>query len=151
MLRSRLSEAMKESMRAKNERVLHTVRLMMSQLKDRDIAARPKGITAIPDDEILQMFNSMIKQRRESIDMFTKGNRPELAKAEQEEIDIIQSFMPAQMGDAQVAAAVKDAIAQAGAASVKDMGKVMAILKEKYAGQMDFSRVSGVVKQGLGS
>ncbi len=151
MLRSRLSEAMKESMRAKNERVLHTVRLMMSQLRDRDIAARPKGITAIPDDEILQMFNSMIKQRRESIDMFTKGNRHELAKAEQEEIDIIQSFMPAQMDDAQVAAAVKDAIAQAGAASVKDMGKVMAILKEKYAGQMDFSRVSGVVKQGLGS
>jgi len=150
MLRTRLSEAMKESMRAKNERVLHTVRLMMSQLKDRDIAARPKGITAIPDDEILQMFNSMIKQRRESIDMFTKGGRPELAKAEQEEIDIIQSFMPAQMDDAQVAAAVKDAIAQSGAASVKDMGKVMAILKEKYAGQMDFSRVSGVVKQSLG-
>ena len=150
MLRTRLSEEMKESMRAKNERVLHTVRLMMSQLKDRDIAARPKGITAIPDDEILQMFNSMIKQRRESVEMFQKGNRPELAKAEQEEIEIIQSFMPKQMDDGEVAAAVKDAVAKSGATSVKDMGKVMAILKEQYAGRMDFSRVSAVVKQSLG-
>lgn len=150
MLRTRLSEAMKDAMRSKNERVLHTVRLMMSQLKDRDIAARPKGITAIPDDEILQMFNSMIKQRRESVEMFEKGGRPELAKAEQEEIEVIQSFMPKQMDDAEVAAAVKDAIAKSGAASVKDMGKVMAILKEQYAGRMDFSRVSAVVKQSLG-
>ena len=150
MLRTRLSEAMKDAMRSKNERVLHTVRLMMSQLKDRDIAARPKGITAIPDDEILQMFNSMIKQRRESVEMFEKGGRPELAKAEQEEIEVIQSFMPKQMDDAEVAAAVKDAIAKSGAASVKDIGKVMAILKEQYAGRMDFSRVSAVVKQSLG-
>jgi uncharacterized protein len=150
MLRTRLSEAMKDSMRAKSERVLHTVRLMMSQLKDRDIAARPKGIAAIPDDEILQMFNSMIKQRRESIDMFTKGGRPELAKAEQDEIDIIQTFMPVQMDEAETAAAVKGAIAESGATSVKDMGKIMAILKEKYAGRLDFSRVSGVVKQSLG-
>ena len=150
MLRTRLSEALKDSMRAKNECVTHTVRLMLAALKDRDIAARPKGITAIPDDEILQMFNSMIKQRRESIEMFTNGNRPELAKQEQEEIDIIQTFMPEQMGEAEVVAAVKDAVAQTGAASVKDMGKVMGVLKEKYAGRMDFSRVSGIVKQTLG-
>ena len=150
MLRSRLSEALKDSMRAKNERMTGTVRLIISALKDRDIAARPKGVTAIPDDEILQMMNSMIKQRRESIEMFQKGNRPELAQQEQEEIDIILSFMPKQMDDAEVAAAVKDAVAQTGAASVKDMGKVMAVLKEKYAGRMDFSRVSGAVKQALG-
>ncbi len=150
MLRTRLSEAMKDSMRSKNERVLHTVRLIMAKLKDNDIAARPKGITAIPDYEILQMMNGMIKQRRESIEMFEKGGRPELAKAEAEEIEIIQSFMPKQMDDAEVVAAVKDAIAASGAASVKDMGKVMAILKEKYTGKMDFSRVSGVVKQNLG-
>ena len=150
MLRSRLSEALKDSLRSKKERVTHTVRLMLSQLKDRDIAARPKGITAIPDDEILQMFNSMIKQRRESIEMFQKGGRPELAQAEQEEIEIIQSFMPKQMDEAETAAAVKAAIAKSGAASVKDMGKVMAILKEQYAGRMDFSRVSAVVKQSLG-
>jgi uncharacterized protein YqeY len=150
MLRTRLSDAMKDAMRAKNEKVLGAVRLMMAKLKDADIAARPKGITAIPDDEILQMFNSMIKQRRESIEMFTKGNRPELAQKEQDEIEVIQSFMPAQMDEAAVAAAVKEAIAQAGATSVKDMGKVMAILKDKYAGRMDFGRVSGVVKQTLG-
>lgn len=150
MLRTRLSEALKDSMRAKTERVTHTVRLVMAALKDKDIAARPKGIIAIPDDEILQMMNSMIKQRRESIEMFEKGNRPELAKAEAEEIEIIQSFMPKQMDDAEVAAAVKDAVAASGATSVKDMGKVMAILKEKYTGKMDFSRVSGVVKQNLG-
>jgi uncharacterized protein YqeY len=150
MLRTRLSDALKDSMRSKNERVTHTVRLILAKLKDSDIAARPKGIAAIPDDEILQMMNSMIKQRRESIEMFDKGGRPELAKAEQEEIDIIQTFMPKQMDDAEMTAAVKDAIAQAGATSVKDMGKVMGILKEKYTGKMDFSRVSGVVKQNLG-
>ncbi len=150
MLRTRLSEALKDSMRAKNERVTGTVRLMLSALKDRDIAARPKGITAIPDDEILQLFNSMIKQRRESITMYEQGKRPELAKQEQEEIEIIQGFMPKQMDDAEVAAAVKAAIEKSGAASVKDMGKVMAVLKEQYAGRMDFSRVSGVVKQSLG-
>lgn len=150
MLRTRLSEALKESLRAKNERVTHTVRLMLAALKDRDIAARPKGVTAIPDDEILQLFNSMIKQRRESIEMYTTGNRPELARQEQEEIDIILTFMPKQMDDAEVAAAVKEAIAQTGAASVKDMGKVMSVLKEKYTGRMDFSRVSGAVKQALG-
>ncbi len=150
MLRTRLSDALKDSMRAKQERITHTVRLIMAKLKDADIAARPKGITAITDDEILQMMNGMIKQRRESIEMFEKGGRPELAKAEQEEIDIIQTFMPKQMDEAEVTAAVKDAIAQSGATSVKDMGKVMGILKEKYTGKMDFSRVSGVVKQNLG-
>ena len=150
MLRTRLSDALKDSMRAKQERITHTVRLIMAKLKDADIAARPKGITAITDDEILQMMNGMIKQRRESIEMFEKGGRPELAKAEQEEIDIIQTFMPKQMDEAEVTAAVKDAIAQSGATTVKDMGKVMGILKEKYTGKMDFSRVSGVVKQNLG-
>ncbi len=150
MLRTRLSEAMKDSMRARTERITQTIRLILAALKDRDIAARPKGITAIPDDEILQMMNSMIKQRRESIEMFEKGNRPELAQKEQEEIEIIQGFMPEQMDEAAVAAAVKEAVAETGAASVKDMGKVMAVLKEKYAGRMDFSRVSGVVKQTLG-
>ncbi|MSO72838.1 MAG: GatB/YqeY domain-containing protein [Rhodospirillaceae bacterium] len=150
MLRSRLSEALKDSLRARTERVTGTVRLMLAALKDRDIAARPKGIAAIPDDEILQLFNSMIKQRRESIVLYQQGNRPELAKQEQDEIEIIQSFMPEQMDDAEVAAAVKAAIEKAGAATVKDTGKVMAILKEQYAGRMDFSRVSGVVKQSLG-
>ena len=151
MLRTRFSEALKDALRSRNERVVHTVRLILAALKDKDIAARPKGITAIPDDEILQMMTGMVKQRRESIELYEKGNRPELARAEQEEIDIIQSFMPQQMGEAEVSAAVKAAIAESGAATIKDMGKVMAVLKAKYAGQMDFSRVSGVVKQNLGA
>ena len=149
MLRNRLSDALKDSLRAKKEREVGTIRLILAALKLKDIEARPKGITAIPDDEILQMMNGMIKQRRESIELYEKGNRPELAKQEQEEIAIIQSFMPKQMDDAEVAAAVKEAIAKTGASSVKDMGKVMAALKEQYTGKMDFSRVSGVVKQSL--
>jgi uncharacterized protein YqeY len=150
MLRTRLSEALKDALKSKKDRVVHTVRLVLSALKDKDIAARPKGITAIPDEEILQMMTGMVKQRRESIEMFEKGNRPELARGEQEEIDIIQSFMPKQMDEAEVNAVVKAAIAEAGATSVKDMGKVMAVLKEKYAGQMDFSRASATVKAALG-
>jgi uncharacterized protein YqeY len=150
MLRTRLSEALKDALKSKNERVVHTVRLVLAALKDKDIAARPKGVTAIPDEEILQMMTGMVKQRRESIEMYEKGGRPELAKAEQQEIDIIQGFMPKQMDEAEQTAAIKAAIAQTGASSVKDMGKVMAVLKEKYAGQMDFSKASGLVKANLG-
>lgn len=151
MLRARLSDALKDSMRAKEERKVGTIRLVLAALKSKDIEARPSGNAAgIGDPEILQMMNGMIKQRRESIEMYEKGNRPELAKQEAEEIEIIQSFMPKQMDEAEVAAAVKEAVAQSGAASVKDMGKVMAVLKEKYTGKMDFSKVSGVVKQQLG-
>ncbi len=150
MLRTRFSEALKDALKSKNERVVHTVRLIMAALKDKDIAARPKGVTAIPDEDILQMMTGMVKQRRESIEMFEKGGRPELARAEQQEIDIIQSFMPKQMDETEATAAIKAAIAETGASSVKDMGKVMAVLKEKYAGQMDFSKASGLVKANLG-
>ena len=150
MLRTRLSEALKDALKSKKDRVVHTVRLVLAALKDKDIAARPKGITAIPDEEILQMMTGMVKQRRESIEMYEKGGRPEMAKAEQEEIDIIQGFMPRQMDEAEQSAAIKAAIAQTGASSVKDMGKVMAALKEKYAGQMDFSKASALVKANLG-
>ncbi len=151
MLRTRLSDALKDSLRGRQERVTHTVRLILAALKDRDIAARPSGnATGIAEPEILSMMNGMIKQRRESIEMFEKGNRPELAKQEQEEIEIILTFMPKQMSDAEVAEAAKAAMAEAGATSVKDMGKVMAILKEKYAGQMDFAKASGIVKQQFG-
>ena len=150
MLRTRFSEALKDALKSKNERVVHTVRLIMAALKDKDIAARPKGVTAIPDEDILQMMTGMVKQRRESIEMFEKGGRPELARAEQQEIDIIQSFMPKKMDETEATAAIKAAIAETGASSVKDMGKVMAVLKEKYAGQMDFSKASGLVKANLG-
>ena len=150
MLRARLSDALKDSMRAKEERKVGTIRLVLAALKSKDIEARPAGnATGIGDSEILQMMNGMIKQRRESIEMYEKGNRPELAKQEAEEIEIIQSFMPKQMDEAEVAAAVKEAVAQSGAASVKDMGKVMAVLKERFAGQMDFSKASAATKDAL--
>jgi uncharacterized protein YqeY len=152
MLRSRLNEAMKDAMRAKDADGLGTIRLILAALKDRDIAARGKGnYDGISEDEILQMFNGMIKQRRESITLYEQGGRCELAQKEQDEIVVIQRFMPTQLDDAQVAAAVKDAVVAADAKSLKDMGKVMAVLKEKYAGQMDFTRASAAVKQSLAS
>ena len=150
MLRSTLNEAMKDAMRAKDAASLGTIRLILAALKDRDIAARSKSnYDGIPEDEILQMFNSMIKQRRESIALYEQGGRPELAQKEQDEIVVIQRFMPKQMDDAAVAVVVKDAIAATEAKGPKDMGRVMALLKEKYAGQMDFTKASAAVKQSL--
>ncbi len=150
MLRTVLNEAMKDAMRAKDAPSLSTIRLILAALKDRDIAARSKGnYDGISEDEILQMFNSMIKQRRESITLYEQGGRCELAQKEKEEIDVIQRFMPTQMDDAAVDAAVKGAIASVEAKGLKDMGKVMAVLKEKHAGQMDFSKASALIKQAL--
>lgn len=151
MLRTRLSDALKDSLRAKDERRVGALRLILAAIKDKDIAARPAVMTGITDDQILQLFNSMIKQRRESIELYEKGGRTELARQEAAEIEVIRGFMPAQMDEAETAAAVADAVREAGAASIKDMGKVMAVLKEKYSGRMDFSRVSGLVKQQLGA
>ena len=151
MLRSRFSEALKDSLRAKRQLELATVRLIMAGLKDRDIAARSKGnTTGISDEEILQMLNSMVKQRRESIGLYEQGGRDALAQQEREEINIIQSFLPKQMSADEINEAVKVAMAEAGAASIKDMGKVMGLLKEKFAGRMDFSKASSIVKQNLG-
>jgi len=150
MLRTTLNEAMKDAMRAKDAPVLGTIRLILAALKDRDIAARSKGnYDGIAEDEILQMFNSMIKQRRESITLYEQGGRCELAQKEKEEIVVIERFMPKQMDEAEVAAAVKTAIAAADAKGLKDMGRVMAVLKEKFAGQMDFTKASAAVKQSL--
>ncbi len=150
MLRTELNEAMKTAMRAKDTAGLGTIRLILAALKDRDIAARSKGnYDGIPEDEMLQMFNSMIKQRRESITLYEQGGRCELAQKEQEEIVVIQRFMPKQMDEAEVLAAVKGAIASADAKGLKDMGRVMAVLKEKYAGQMDFTHASATLKQNL--
>ncbi|MSO99183.1 MAG: GatB/YqeY domain-containing protein [Rhodospirillaceae bacterium] len=150
MLRSRLTESMKDAMRSKDARGLGTIRLILAALKDRDIAARSKGnYDGIAEDEILQMFNGMIKQRRESISLYEQGGRCELAQKEQEEIEVIQRFMPKQMDDAAMTAAVKDAIAAVEAKGLKDMGRVMAVLKEKFAGQMDFTSASATVKQSL--
>ena len=147
-LRERINDAVKEAMKAKDARRLATLRLVLAALKDRDIAARSEtSRELLGDDEILGLLAKMIKQREESATAFDAGKRPELATAEREEIAIIRSFMPAQMDEAGVKAAAQSVIAELGAASIKDMGKVMAAMKERYAGQMDFARASAVVKQ----
>jgi hypothetical protein len=149
-LRAQLNDAMKEAMKAKDAKRLATVRLMLAALKDRDIAARSEtSKELIGDDEILTLLAKMIKQREESATAFDSGNRPELAANERGEIEVIRSFMPAQMDDAALKDAVTRTIAEVGAASVKDMGKVMAVLKERFAGQMDFSKASAATKDAL--
>lgn len=151
MLRPQLNDALKSAMRAKDTRTLSTVRLILAALKDRDIAARPKGIPdGIGDDEIRQMLQSMIKQRRESIALYEQGGRLELAQQEAEEITVIERFLPRQMGESEMAEAVKAAIADTGAGGVKDMGRVMAALKERHVGEMDFTKASALVKAQLG-
>ena len=149
-LRQQLNDAMKEAMKAKDAKRLATVRLVLAALKDRDIAARTEtSRDLLGDDEILSLLAKMIKQRDESATAFDAGNRPELAAGEREEIAIIRSFMPAQMDEAGVQQAANAIIAELGATSIKDMGKVMAAMKERYAGQMDFARASAVIKTAL--
>ena len=148
MLRARFTETLRDSMKARNERSVGTVRLIIAALKDRDIAARSKGNhDGISDDEIAQMLHSMIKTRRESITLYEQGGRIELAEQEREEIAIIESFLPKQMSGDEVADAVKTAIAEIGATGIKDMGKVIAALKARHAGKMDFAKASAAVKQ----
>ncbi len=150
VLRDTLSESLKTSMHAKEVVKTATIRLIMAAIKDRDISARSKGNSeGIADDEILSLFQTMIKQRNESIKMYSDGGRQELADREAQEIDVIHLFMPAQLSDDEIEGVVADAIKQVEAASVKDMGRVMAVLKEKYAGQMDFSKASLMVKSKL--
>ena len=149
-LRAQLNDAMKEAMKAKDAKRLATVRLMLAALKDRDIAARSEtNRDLLGDDEILTLLAKMIKQREESATAYDAGKRPELAAGEREEIAIIRGFMPAQMDEAGVKAAAATVIADLGANSIKDMGKVMAVLKERYAGQMDFSKASAATKDAL--
>lgn len=149
-LRQQLNDAMKEAMKAKDAKRLATLRLVLAALKDRDIAARTEtSRDLLGDDEILSLLAKMIKQRDESATAFDAGNRPELAAGEREEIAIIRSFMPAQMDEAGVQQAAQTIIAELGTSSIKDMGKVMAAMKERYAGQMDFARASAVIKTAL--
>jgi uncharacterized protein YqeY len=150
MLREKLNEAMKDAMRARDQAALGTIRLILAKLKDVDIAARTEtSREGIPDDKILSMLQGMIKQRNESIVLYDKGNRADLADKEKAEIVVIERFLPQQMDEAAVQAAVSEAIKSAGATSIKDMGGVMAALKTKYAGQMDFAKASAAVKKTL--
>ena len=151
MLREAFGERLKAAMRAKDTRALSTVRLIIAGLKDRDVAARGAGNSSgIADPEILRMLQGMVKQRRESIELYRQGNRPELATQEEEEIAVIESFLPRQMSDDEIVAAAKAAIAETEAAGLKDMGRVMAALRERHAGVMDMAKAGTAVKRLLG-
>ncbi len=151
MLRPRLADSLKAAMKSRNERSVSTLRLILAAIKDRDIAAKSKGNRdGVSDDEVLGLLQSMIKQRRESIELYEKGGRPELAQKEAEEIAIIEGFLPKQLSDDELAQAIQDVIAEVEAESLKDMGKAMGALKEKYTGRMDFSKASAMVKERLG-
>lgn len=149
MLREELQKALKESMLAKDTQKVGAVRLIIAGMKEKDVDARGKGLKEASEADLLAMMQNMIKQRRDSIDMYLKGNRQDLADKEQAEIKVIEMFLPKQMNDEEMLAVVKAAMAETGASSMKDMGKIMGVLKGKYAGQMDFGKVSAVIKKEL--
>ena len=150
-MRDRISTALKQAMRDKAADRLSTLRLMNAAIKDRDIALRGEGSDALVSDaDILAILGRMVKQRQESIRLYVEGARPELADKERAEIGVIEEFLPRQLTAAETEAAIVAAIAEAGAASIRDMGRVMALLKAKYTGQMDFGAVGPMVKARLG-
>lgn len=149
MLRDAINNAVKDAMKAKDERKLSTLRMVNSSLKNADIEARGQGKPPLSDEDLLGLLQKMIKQRQESITLYDKGGRPELAAAEREEIAVISAYLPKQMSDEEVNAAIAAIVTETGAAGMKDMGKVIAALKAKYAGQMDFGKASGLVKAAL--
>jgi uncharacterized protein YqeY len=148
-LRTEFTDALKTAMLAGDAPRVSTLRMITAKLKDADIAARPKGITAIPDDEIQAMLRAMIKSRRESVALYEQGNRPELAAKELAEIAVIESFLPQAMDPAAVDAAVTAAITETGAASIKDMGKVMALLKSRHGAALDMATANPLVRAKL--
>lgn len=148
-LRERFTQELKAAMLAKDAARTSTIRMIMAKLKDTDIAARPSGVDQVPEEQIVAMLRSMVKSRRESVEMYTQGNRPELAEKEGAEIAVIESFLPRQMDEAAMQAAVAEAVAESGASSVKDMGKVMAVLKAKHAATLDMAKAGPMVKAAL--
>ena len=149
MIRDDIKQALVDSMKAGDTARRDTIRLIQAALKNRDIELR--GSANAPEDDVLvtEVLQKMVKQRRESIELYEKGGRAELAAAERAEVAVIESFLPAQMDDAQIAAAVDAIVTETGAGSVKDMGRVMAVLKERHAGQLDMSKASAAVKARL--
>lgn len=151
MLRQTITDSLKNAMKARDERTTSAFRMILAGMKERDIEARAKGNKdGIGDAEIMAMLQNMIKQRRDSVDMYVKGGRTDLADKENAEIAILQGLLPQQLDDAALAKVVKDLVAELGATSVKDMGKVMAALKERHAGSIDMGKAGAVVKQNLG-
>lgn len=151
MLREDLQNALKDAMKNKDTVTMGAVRMVIAGMKEKDVDARGKGDKEASETDLLSMMQNMIKQRRDSIKMYEDGNRPDLAEKEKNEIAVIEKFLPKQMNDAEVEKVIKEAISTTGAASMKDMGKVMAELRGKYAGQMDFGKASGTIKSLLNS
>ncbi|WP_243371355.1 GatB/YqeY domain-containing protein [Microvirga solisilvae] len=149
MLRDRFTAEMKEAMKAGDKGKLGAIRLIQAALKDKDIEARGNGKEPLSDEEILALLQKMVKQRQESIAMYEQGGRQELADQEKNEVAVISAYLPKQMSEDETKAAIQAAIAETGAASMKDMGKVVAALRAKYVGQMDFAKASGLVKDML--
>jgi uncharacterized protein len=151
MLRDRFSDTLKTAMKAGEKPRVSTIRLIQAALKDKDIEARGLGKDPLSDDDILALLQKMTKQRQESISIYEANGRPELAAGERAEVAIISEFLPQQLGEDEMRAAIKAAVADTGATSVKDMGKVIGKLRADYAGRMDFGKASGMVKEALAS
>jgi uncharacterized protein len=146
MLRDDINNALKEAMKARDERRVSTLRMVNAAIKDRDIEARGNGKGPLSDEELLGLFQKMVKQRQDSVEAYQKGGRADLVAQENEEIAIISGYLPQRMSEDDMKAAIAAAIKETGAASMKDMGKVIGALRGKYAGQMDFGKASGLVK-----
>jgi uncharacterized protein YqeY len=149
-MREQFTDQLKASMKAGDPARTSTLRMILARLKDTDIAARPKGVECVPDEDIVSMLRGMVKSRRESVEMYRQGHRQDLADKEEAEIAVIETFLPRQMDEAAMTEAVAAAIADTGAASIKDMGKVMAALRERHAGVIDLAKAGAVVKRLLG-
>ncbi len=150
MLRAQLSDHLKQAMKAKEAVAVSTIRLILTAVKDRDISARGKGdVEGIDDQEILMVLQTMIRQREEAIALYENGGREALAKREAEEIDVIRTFLPRQLEEGELTQAVRSVLEEIGAVGLKDMGRTMAVLKERYTGRMDFTKASAVVKAAL--
>jgi uncharacterized protein len=148
-LREQFTDQLKVSMKAGDAPRTSTLRMVLARLKDVDIAARPKGVDRVPDEDVVATLRAMVKSRRESVELYRQGNRPELAAKEEAEITVIESFLPRQMDEAGTAQAVVDAIAETGAGSIKDVGKVMAALRTKHAATLDMAKAGQMVKARL--
>ncbi len=146
-IRDDISAAMKTALKAGQTERLSAIRLIMAKLKDADINARPRGVDRIPDDELLSTLRGMIKPRREAIELYEKGGRPELAAKEQAEITVIEEFLPRALDEAEMRAAAQSAVAETGGSSAKDMGRVMAALKAKHGAALDMARIGAIVKE----
>jgi uncharacterized protein len=147
VLRDNINNAMKDAMKARDERRVSTLRMMNAAIKNADIEARGQGKEPLNEADLMSLFQKMIKQRQESADLYDKGARPELAAAERGEIEIITAYLPQQMSDVEAGSAISAVLKEINAETMKDMGRAMAALKERFAGKMDFGKASGKIKE----